>query len=127
MKNYLFVLPLLASAVLFSGASMAATAIPAMTTNGMLTDASGMTLYTFDKDAAGSGSSACIDKCASNWPALKAQTGDQANGDYSVITRTDGSLQWTFKGKPLYRWIKDQKAGDHSGDGVNNVWHIARP
>lgn len=127
MKNHLFVLPLFASAVLFGGAAMAATSIPTMATDGMLTDAGGMTLYTFDKDMAGSGSSACVDKCAANWPAFKAQTSDQASGDYSVITRTDGALQWTFKGKPLYRWIKDQKPGEHGGDGVNNIWHIARP
>lgn len=127
MKNHLFVLPLFAGVVLFSGAAMAATSMPAMATDGMLTDASGMTLYTFDKDMAGSGNSACVDKCAANWPALKAQAGDQASGDYGVITRTDGSLQWTFKGKPLYHWVKDQKPGEHSGDGVNNVWHIARP
>ena len=35
--------------------------------------------------------------------------------------------QWAFKGKPLYRWLKDQKPGDKTGDGFNKVWHTATP
>lgn len=69
----------------------------------MLTNVDGMTLYVFDKDAAGSGKSACNGACATNWPPLKATPGDKAGGDYSIITRDDGSRQWACKGKPLYR------------------------
>ena len=36
-------------------------------------------------------------------------------------------MQWAYKGKPLYTWAKDTKPGDVTGDGVNNVWHIAQP
>ena len=36
----------------------------------ILTDANGMTLYTFDKDTAGT--SNCYDECAANWPPLIA-------------------------------------------------------
>ena len=43
------------------------------------------------------------------------------------ITRDDGGKQWAYKGKPLYTFHKDEKPGDVSGDGVNNVWHIAAP
>jgi predicted lipoprotein with Yx(FWY)xxD motif len=48
-------------------------------------------------------------------------------GEWTVVTRDDGSKQWAYKGKPLYRWIKDQKAGDRTGDGFNNAWRLARP
>lgn len=48
-------------------------------------------------------------------------------GDYSVVTRDDGGKQIAYKGKPLYYWIKDTKAGDKTGDGVNNVWHLVKP
>lgn len=102
-------------------------ATPAMVSGGMLTGSNGMTLYTFDRDATGSGKSVCNDACAKNWPPLMAKAGDMAGGDYSVITRDDGGKQWAFKGKPLYYWIKDQKPGDKTGDGVNNVWRIAKP
>ena len=44
-----------------------------------------------------------------------------------MIAREDGSKQWAYKGKPLYTWAKDAKPGDVTGDGVNNVWHIAQP
>ena len=107
-------------------AACASTAMtPAQTRSGMLTDAAGMTLYVFDKDAAGK--SNCNGDCAGKWPPLMAASGDMGAADYTVISRDDGSRQWAFKGKPLYRWFKDQKPGDASGDGVNNVWHAARP
>jgi predicted lipoprotein with Yx(FWY)xxD motif len=47
--------------------------------------------------------------------------------DWSIVTRDDGGKQWAYKGKPLYAWSKDAKPGDVTGDGVNNVWHIAAP
>jgi predicted lipoprotein with Yx(FWY)xxD motif len=94
---------------------------------GMLTDAKGMTLYTFDKDAADSGKSVCNGDCAKNWPPLMAKDSDKAAGNYSVVVRDDGMKQWAYKGKPLYLWVKDQKPGDMTGDGVNKIWHVAKP
>jgi predicted lipoprotein with Yx(FWY)xxD motif len=91
----------------------------------VLTDNKGMTLYVFDKDKAGK--SACNGKCATNWPPLMAAAGSKAVEDYSVITRDDGKKQWAYKGMPLYGWVKDKKPGDVTGDGVKNVWHVARP
>ena len=58
---------------------------------------------------------------------LAAAAAAAASGDYMVITRDDGTKQWAFKGKPLYHWVKDMKAGDKTGGGVNNVWHVAKP
>jgi len=100
---------------------------PAKFSNGVLVGAKDMTLYTFDRDAAGSGKSVCNDKCAVLWPPLAADAGATARGDWSVVTRNDGSKQWAHKGKPLYYWIKDQKPGDTTGDKVNNVWHVVKP
>ena len=102
------------------------TAAPARTEGGILVGANGMTLYTFDKDAAGSGKSVCNGPCAVNWPPLFAADNDRPPGDWSIVTRDDGRKQWAFRGKPLYYWIKDQKPGDRTGDGVNNAWRIAR-
>jgi predicted lipoprotein with Yx(FWY)xxD motif len=101
--------------------------VPAKTQSGALTNPAGMTLYTFDKDVASSGKSVCNGECAIKWPPLAAGTFDKASGDYAIITRDDGSRQWSYKGKPLYLWINDNKPGDMTGDGVNNVWHTARP
>ena len=91
----------------------------------VLTDAKGMTLYTFDKDK--DGVSACYDKCAVNWPPMIAPADAKAEGAYGLTKRKDGTMQWTHDGKPLYLWIKDTKPGDVSGDGVNEVWHVAKP
>jgi predicted lipoprotein with Yx(FWY)xxD motif len=93
----------------------------------VLTNSAGMTLYTFDRDAAGSGKSACNGPCAANWPPLMAAAGAKAAGDYTIVTRDDGSQQWAYKGKPLYVWSKDAKPGDRTGDGFNNAWRVARP
>lgn len=91
-----------------------------------LVDAHGMTLYVFDKDAAGK--SVCNGPCAGNWPPLVAEAGAGGSGDYSLVIRDDGSQQWAYKGRPLYTWKKDQKPGDITGDGfLENAWHVAQP
>jgi len=95
--------------------------------DGVLTGANGMTLYTFDKDVAGSSKSICNGACATNWPPLMATETDPPSGDFTVITRDDGKKQWAFKGKPLYFWSKDSKPGDKTGDGFNQVWQVAKP
>jgi predicted lipoprotein with Yx(FWY)xxD motif len=91
-----------------------------------LTDSRGMTLYVFDKDK--DGASVCNGPCAANWPPLPAAADAAATGDYSVITRDDGTRQWAYKGRPLYGWKNDQKPGDITGDGfLDNSWHVAAP
>ena len=117
---------LIAAIALTACASMGMSDMPAKkAADGTLTNASGMTLYTFDKDAAGK--SACNGQCAANWPPLAADAGATASGDWSVVTRDDGRKQWAYKGKPLYTWVKDQKPGDKTGDGfANNAWHAAK-
>jgi predicted lipoprotein with Yx(FWY)xxD motif len=100
---------------------------PAKAEGGVLTNAAGMTLYTFDKDAAGSGKSTCNGPCAANWPPLMAMGDAKPSGDYSIVTRDDGAKQWAYKGRPLYLWAKDAKPGDKTGDGFNSVWHVAKP
>lgn len=90
----------------------------------VFTDAKGMTLYTFDKDAAGK--STCYDNCAKNWPPFMAKADAKAEGGWSIVTRTDGSKMWAYDGKPLYTFIKDKKKGDVAGDGVGGVWHLAK-
>lgn len=91
----------------------------------VLVDAKGMTLYTFGKDS--SGKSACNGPCAANWPPLAVSADAKAEHDYSIVTRDDGTKQWAYKGMPLYSWVKDVKPGDTTGDGVNQVWHVAKP
>ncbi|HEY6028069.1 MAG TPA: hypothetical protein VIV09_14320 [Pseudolabrys sp.] len=92
----------------------------------VLTDAKGMTLYTFDKDMGGK--SACNGPCAGNWPPLAAAADAKPAADYTIIARDDGGKQWAYKGKPLYTWKNDHKPGDITGDGfLNNTWHIAKP
>lgn len=98
---------------------------PTKVSDGILTDPAGMSLYTFDSDPAGK--SVCNGACATNWPPLAAPADARAMGDYSVVVRDDGSRQWAYRGKPLYRWVKDGKPGDRTGDGFRNVWHLARP
>ena len=117
--------------VLVSGSALAAHHLSAVAKKAssasgeILTDAKGMSLYTFDKDT--TGVSNCKGKCAVNWPPLAAAADAKGEGDFSVIKRDDGSNQWTYKGKPLYTWIKDKKPGDITGEGVRGVWHLARP
>ena len=102
-------------------------ATPAKVADGVLTDPAGMTLYTFDRDTQGSGKSACNGPCIQLWPAFTAASDAKPSGDWTVVTRDDGGKQWAFKGKPLYTYAKDTKAGEKTGDGFNKVWHTATP
>ncbi|MBP1181170.1 hypothetical protein [Methylobacterium sp. PvR107] len=89
-------------------------------------DAKGMTLYTFDKDVGGK--SMCNGRCAENWPPLTAASASTGSGDWTTVTRDDGTAQRAFKGKSLDTWTKDTKSGDITGDGfLNGAWHIAKP
>lgn len=111
----------------FALAQMTAPAKIANTSKGKtLVDPNGMTLYTFDKDKT-AGSSVCNGKCAVNWPPFKAPTNAIKIDNWNVIVRSDGSKQWTYKGKPLYGFMEDKKPGDVAGDGLFNSWHIAVP
>jgi predicted lipoprotein with Yx(FWY)xxD motif len=91
-----------------------------------LVDAKGMTLYILDRDNV-AGKSSCNGQCATNWPPFMAPADAHQMGSWSVVIRDDGAAQWAYKGKPLYNWKDDKKAGDVDGDGRNNVWHIAAP
>lgn len=128
MKSLVWSLAL-AGALGLSAAAYAQSAAPAKTASTSkgpaLVDAKGMTLYTFDPDKGGK--SACSGGCAQAWPPLVATGDAKPSGDWTVITRDDGSKQWAYKGKPLYTWVQDSKPGDATGDGVNSVWHVAKP
>jgi predicted lipoprotein with Yx(FWY)xxD motif len=107
-------------------AQMAPTKTGDSTKGKVLTNDKGMTLYVFDKDSGGK--SACNGPCAGNWSPLTVAAGAMPMGDYSMITRDDGSKQWAYKGRPLYTWKDDKKPGDITGDGfLNGAWHIAQP
>ncbi|MBE7183997.1 MAG: hypothetical protein INR68_06285 [Methylobacterium mesophilicum] len=90
----------------------------------VLTDAKGMTLYTFDKDK--KGMSACYDDCAKKWPPLAAAEGAKEMGEFTLVKRKDGTMQWAHEGMPLYGWQNDKKPGDVTGDGVGGVWQVAK-
>ncbi|MBQ5950149.1 hypothetical protein [Massilia sp. ST3] len=110
-------------ALLLAGPALASDGSPLRMANGVLVDAKGMTVYTYDKDASAAGKSACVEMCARNWPPVPA--GDmRMEAPYSTITRDDGSKQLAHEGKPLYTFIKDKKEGDRTGDGVGGVWHV---
>ncbi|GLY40924.1 lipoprotein [Amycolatopsis sp. NBRC 101858] len=95
----------------------------------VLTDQNGMTLYRFDKDTAKPPKSNCDGDCAKAWPPMLA-TGDvQVQGvDKNLVgkvTRSDGTEQITVGGWALYRYAKDTKAGDATGQGVGGAWYAA--
>ncbi len=93
----------------------------------ILAGPNGMTLYTFANDKE-TGKSVCAGPCAQNWPPFAPEAAAPApKAPLAVITRDDGSKQYTYKGKPLYYFAKDQKPGDTTGHKLNNVWFAAKP
>ena len=112
-------------ASLFAALTTLAHAEPAARmAGGKLVDAAGMTLYTCDMDAGGK--SKCNGPCAALWPPAMAAADAKAEGDLSVVTRDDGTRQWAYKGKPVYLYSADRKAGDATGDNFKDVWHVVK-
>ncbi|MGH7756651.1 MAG: COG4315 family predicted lipoprotein [Vulcanimicrobiaceae bacterium] len=88
------------------------------------------TVYVFDADLASPGHSVCNGACTQNWPPVAPPAGVTLAGSFSTITRDDGSVQLTYKGRPLYTFIADGAPGQTNGDGLDafgGIWHIARP
>lgn len=84
-----------------------------------------LTLYTFDKDS--SGKSSCYEECADNWPPLLVDANASSYGSYSLVKREDGKMQFAYKGKPLYYFLKDKKPGEQKGEGLGNgAWHVVK-
>lgn len=92
-----------------------------------ITDFAGMALYIFDKDKPGV--SNCYNTCATNWPPYTsgATAQKQFPANITTVKRTDGSMQFAWKGMPLYYFAADKKAGDLLGDGVGGIWHLVKP
>lgn len=94
-----------------------------------LTDEKGMTLYVFKKDTPGK--SACAGPCVEAWPIFHGEKVTASGGpkaeDFETITRDDGKKQTTYKGMPLYYFVKDAKPGDITGHAVKDVWFVAAP
>lgn len=97
----------------------------------ILVDGDGMTLYMFDPDPQGEGSSTCTDSCAQSWPPLttdgEPSTGSGVSASLSTFDRADGSTQVAANGWPLYYWQGDSEPGDATGQGVQGVWWVLRP
>jgi predicted lipoprotein with Yx(FWY)xxD motif len=85
----------------------------------LLTDAKGLTLYTFAPDT--STKSACYGSCAAYWPPVTGSpsAGPGVTGTLGTITRTDGTTQATYDGHPLYTYIGDSAPGQDTGNNLN--------
>jgi predicted lipoprotein with Yx(FWY)xxD motif len=102
----------------------------------VLVAGNGFTLYMFapDKD---SGVSTCYNACATAWPPLLLSGTDAPVYGHGVnpgllgtTKRTDGTVQVTYKGWPLYLWVGDSEPGQATGQGINNnggLWYVQNP
>jgi predicted lipoprotein with Yx(FWY)xxD motif len=91
----------------------------------VLTNSKGFTLYSFAPDTPTM--SKCNGTCAQNWPPLAGPvTAAGVTGTFGTITRSDGSIQATFDGHPLYTFVGDTAPGQNKGNGLNaagGLWH----
>jgi predicted lipoprotein with Yx(FWY)xxD motif len=94
----------------------------------VLTDGLGYTLYWFDKDTATK--SACTGVCVSNWPpvtgAPKPAAGLSLPGQLGTFTRSDGTVQATYDGHPLYTYAGDPGPDQVGGNDIveyGGIWY----
>jgi predicted lipoprotein with Yx(FWY)xxD motif len=90
-----------------------------------LTNDAGRTLYAFDGDAKRDGQICTSSGCDVKWLPVAAPALATSLGDFSVVSRADGSLQWAFRKQPLYLYSGDQLPGDALGAGVDKNWSVA--
>jgi predicted lipoprotein with Yx(FWY)xxD motif len=94
----------------------------------ILVDGQGRTLYRYTPDSPGV--STCTGGCAATWPPLALAAGitsPVASSEVSglgTITRSDGSVQVTYKGTPLYRFTGDSSTTDANGQGFEGKWYV---
>ncbi len=93
---------------------------------------SGMAVYKLAKDTAST--STCYDACAQTWQPYIIGSGDNINnlqaginGAVGTTTRTDGTIQLTYRGHPLYFYSSDSTSSDTKGQGIGGVWSIVKP
>jgi predicted lipoprotein with Yx(FWY)xxD motif len=92
----------------------------------VLANAKGLTLYSFAPDTATR--SACYGSCAVYWPPVTGPVtaGPGVTGTLATIKRSDGSVQATYDGHPLYTYVGDSAAGQAHGNDLNlngGLWH----
>jgi predicted lipoprotein with Yx(FWY)xxD motif len=68
-----------------------------------LGDSDGKPLYTYDKDGM-AGKSTCVAECAKEFPPYRVAKGAVPFGAWSIVARADGTRQWAYQGRPLYRY-----------------------
>jgi predicted lipoprotein with Yx(FWY)xxD motif len=110
-----------------AGGSLKTTHIGGVT---VLTNAQGRTLYWFAPDTATR--SACYGTCAAYWPPVRgaATAGPGVTGRLGTITRSDGPVQATYDGHPLYTYVGDTGAGQANGNRLNlngGLWYEVTP
>ena len=110
-----------------SPAAATASSVKTATIGGatVLTNSKGFTLYSFAPDT--STTSKCNGTCAQNWPPVTGPvTAAGVTGTFGTIKRSDGSVQATFDGHPLYAFVGDSAPGQAKGNGLNaagGLWH----
>lgn len=98
-----------------------------------LVDGHGRTLYLFQKDK--TAKSRCSGACANDWPPVLTTRKTTSSGSarkalLGTSRRSDGTMQVTYKGHPLYTYAGDAKAGDTNGQGVSAFgarWYAVTP
>ena len=116
-----------AAAPASSAPAAASSALKTATIGGVtvLTNAKGFTLYWFAPDTPTT--SKCTGSCTTYWPPVKgAVSASGVKGTFGTIKRSDGSIQATFDGHPLYTYVGDTAPGQAKGNGLNlsgGVWH----
>jgi predicted lipoprotein with Yx(FWY)xxD motif len=98
----------------------------------VLTNAQGRTIYWFAIDTPTA--SKCTGTCLQYWPPVigtpTAAPGTSLPMGFGTIKGTNGQLQATYDGHPLYTYMGDSAAGQVTGNGLNlsgGLWWAMTP
>ncbi len=103
------------------------------TVGNYVTDGKGMSLYIYMLDTPYGGTSSCYGSCATIWHAFYASNVTAAANStvntkaFNTISRTDGTKQLTYYGRPLYYYSGDSAPGQIKGQGLLGLWYLMSP
>jgi predicted lipoprotein with Yx(FWY)xxD motif len=124
---------LLAATALAAGTVTIGAASNAKLNEKLLVNAQGRTLYVLTPETAKH--LLCkSSECLKFWPPLtvasratKLKLGTGAHGKLGILRRSNGLLQVTLNGLPLYRFAEDHASGEANGQnfkGFGGTWHV---
>lgn len=85
----------------------------------------GHEFYTYDRDE--KNKSHCVDACAEVWAPVRARDKAEPMGQWTLVDRGGGYMQWAYKGQPIYVNVPQVVTKEDPKLHNDGHWHVLVP